>query len=344
MKTLPAEWAPQSGIMLTWPHVHSDWDENLEETEQVFIDIAKAISQQEIVLISCFDSTHRQHIEQILIERGVSTDRLQLHIQPSNDTWARDHGPITIIENNQPVLLDFKFNGWGGKYPAELDTQITRGLSQQGAFADIPVYSIPLILEGGSIDSDGEGSLITTEACLLTPTRNPEYNKTQLEQELKKHLGIKRILWLKHGHLEGDDTDSHIDMLARFCNTTTIAYSSCDDPADSHYNSLQKMRSELEELTTIDGKPYRLIPLPIPGAKYDAAGKRLPGSYANFLIINNAVLVPVYDDPMDQVALDNLSQAFPQRVIMAINCLPLIQQYGSLHCLSMQLPSGVLPE
>ena len=350
MKCLPAEWAPQSAVLLTWPHAHGDWANNLTQTEHVFLQLVSTISQYESVIISCYDEAHRKQIQQQLQAQGIDKERFQLYIQTSDDSWARDHGPITIIDSNindqqnpkQVCLLDFQFNGWGNKYPATQDNRISQGLYQQRAFVDIKMKSIPMVLEGGSIESDGKGTLLTTEACLLNPTRNPDLNKKQIEQQLIHYFGINRILWLKHGYLEGDDTDSHIDMLARFCSPDTIAFTSCEDPTDTHYKPLQEMEKELRTFKTASGVPYRLIPLPLPTAIYNNQDKRLPASYANFLIINKAVLLPVYNDPMDQVAIKNLQQAFPGRTVIAINCLPIIQQYGSLHCLTMQLPEGVL--
>ena len=339
---LPAEWAPQSGVMLTWPHAHSDWGPILSDVEPAFIGIASAVTRFEQLLVSAFDATHQAHIESLFAQANIASDRYRIFIQPSNDTWARDHGPITVIENGQPRLLDFVFNGWGGKFDASLDTQINRGLLQQGAFAnDCSMQTFDFVLEGGSLDSDGEGSLLTTSHCLLTPTRNPDYDRAKVETYLKQLFGLKRILWLNHGELAGDDTDSHIDMLARFCDANTIAYTSCDDEQDIHFEPLARMREELEQFTTLDGKPYKLVALPIPAAIYDDE-QRLPASYANFLIINKAVLLPVYGDANDEVARSRLQAVFPEHEVITVNCRQVIRQYGSLHCLTMQLPADVL--
>ena len=198
------------------------------------------------------------------------------------------------------------------------------------------------MLEGGAIDTDGFGSLLTTTRCLLESARNPEMDKVALETCFHEVLGIERILWIDHGMLLGDDTDGHVDMLARFCSPHDIAYLQCTDPGDAHYGELSSMEQQLRSFLAHDGTPYTLHPLPMPGAVYSDAGERLPASYANFLIINHAVLVPVYDDPADQQSLGVLQRCFPDREIIAINCLPLIQQYGSLHCATTQLPEGVL--
>jgi len=329
--------------MLTWPHTHGDWAARLSTVEPVFVAIAQAVSRYEQVLIGCYDNTHREHIEGQLRAAGVDPARAVLRVVASNDTWARDHGPLTVLCQNEPTLLDFGFNGWGGKYPHDLDDTITRRLYETGVFGATPLETVGLILEGGSIEVDGAGTLLTTARCLLAPTRNPTLTRTQLQQQLQESLGLNRILWLHHGYLAGDDTDSHIDTLARFCDARTIAYVACDDPADEHYKELKAMETELQSFRAANGTPYRLVPLPWPGAKYNEDGERLPATYANFLIVNDAVLVPTYDDPADAVALARLKGCFTDREIVAINCLPLVYQYGSLHCVTMQLPAGVLP-
>ncbi|MHB8345731.1 MAG: agmatine deiminase family protein [Acidiferrobacterales bacterium] len=341
---LPPEWAPQSGVMLTWPHGRSDWAPFLAAVEPVFVEITRSIANHEIVVVVCFDAAHRAHVEQQLLKAGVAAGQLAFAIAPSNDTWARDHGPIGVICRNRPLLLDFGFNGWGGKYPADLDNAISRHLARQGAFRSTPLEPVELVLEGGSIEVDGSGSLLTTARCLLAPTRNPKISREQLERQLGDWLGITRVLWLHHGYLAGDDTDSHIDTLARFCDVDTIAYVACDDPADEHYTELAAMEQELRALRTRTGDPYRLVALPWPRARYDEHGERMPATYANFLIINDAVLVPAYDDPADGLAMERLGVCFPDRTIISVPCLPLIRQHGSLHCVTMQLPAGVLAD
>jgi agmatine deiminase len=247
-----------------------------------------------------------------------------------------------VLCRNEPTLLDYEFNGWGGKYAYALDNLITRRLHTQGAFGAAPLETVNLILEGGSIEVDGQGTLLTTARCLLAPTRNHGRTRAQIETTLAEQLGITRFLWLEHGYLAGDDTDSHIDTLARLCDANTIAYVTCDDPADEHYAELQAMEKELQAFRTAAGQPYRLVPLPWPRARYDDGGARMPATYANFLIINDAVLVPTYDDPADQIALERLRDCFPGRTVIGIDCLPLIYQHGSLHCVTMQIPAGVL--
>jgi len=339
--SLNAEWSQQSAVMLAWPHRDSDWRDNLANAERVYRDLVTQITRFEAVLLLYLDDDHCRHIRTILANTTVDMSRIHWAAVASNDTWARDFGPITVTDSGHPVLLDFTFNGWGKKYAADRDNQVTGRLHADGCFGNLPLRTIDFVLEGGSIDSDGQGSLLTTRHCLLTPTRNPNHTEQDIEALLKTHLGAERILWLNHGELQGDDTDSHIDMLARFCSPEIIAYTSCDDPEDEHYPPLQAMHKELQQLRQRDGSHYRLVALPIPAAKY-ADGRRLPASYANFLIINAAVLLPVYDDPADAIAIARLQQCFPDREIITINCLPLIRQSGSLHCVTMQLPEGVI--
>ena len=338
----PAEWAPQDGVLLTWPNDRGDWAPYLAQVEPVFIDIAREVALRERLIISCYDKAHCQQVRTRLQAAGVNMTRVALHAIPANDTWARDHGPITVYADAKPRLLDFVFNGWGGKYNAELDNQITPQLVAAGAFASTSEV-IDLVLEGGGIETDGAGTLLTTTSCLLAPTRNPQLTQLELEDRLRALLGVERILWLNNGHLEGDDTDGHIDTLARFCAVDTIAYQGCDDPQDLHYPTLSALAGELRGLQTPDGHPYRLVALPWPQPKVDKSGQRLPATYANFLIINGAVLVPTYNDPADTGALTVLQACFPDRTIVPIDCSALILQYGSLHCVTMQLPQGVLP-
>ena len=338
---LPAEWAPQDAILLTWPHADSDWRPWLDQADRAFAALAVAISRYETVLINGHDDPHSQHVRGLLATAGADLERCRLYLAPSNDVWARDHGPITVYRDGRPVLLDFRFNGWGGKYPCDLDDRITARLHALGAFGVTPREPVNLILEGGGIETDGQGTLLTTAECLLNPNRNG-LDQATLEQRLRDTLGFTRILWLRHGHLAGDDTDSHVDTLARFGDPRTIIHQGCTDPADPHFEPLQAMAEELRAFRTADGEPYRLIELPLPAARYDENGERLPAGYANFLILNGAVLMPTYDDPLDGTALERLRGCFPEREVVGIPCATLIRQYGSLHCATMQLPAGVL--
>ena len=339
-RRLMAEWEHQSAVMLTWPHDQTDWAWILDAVDVVYRNICHAIARREQLLIIYRDSQHKKHIEHVIADKAT-LQRCVFVQASSNDSWARDHGPISVMQNNKPVLLDFQFNGWGNKYESALDNAINQKIQQQHKF-NCELRTLPMILEGGSLESDGAGGLLTTEQCLLTPTRNPELNKSAIENILRAEFGITRFLWLSAGHLAGDDTDAHIDTLARFCDLQTIAYCSCDDVKDEHFTGLKTMEQQLQAFRTEDNTPYKLIALPIPAARYADDGRRLPATYANFLIINEAVLVPVYNDKNDAVALANLRRAFPQHSVEAIDCSAIIKQYGSLHCLTMQLAAGVI--
>ena len=337
---LPAEWHRQSAMQLTWPHSATDWQADLPAVTACFRQIAHEIASRQPLLIVCHDVDEVR--EQLNYEANLMP--FSLHQFPSNDTWARDHGGITVLEDGKPVVLDFQFNGWGLKFPANLDNQLTQQLYESGAFsAQVGYRSMKhLVLEGGSLESDGEGTLLTTEACLLAPNRNDTLTKAEIEAVLLESFGLQRVLWLRHGYLAGDDTDSHIDTLARFCDTRTIAYVRCEDTADEHYEALRQMEKELRALRTLEGEPYRLIPLPMAEAVYDEAGHRLPATYANFLIINEAVLLPFYGTAQDAVAQAQLQKIFPNSEVVGVDCQALIRQHGSLHCVTMQYPEGTV--
>ena len=335
---LPAEWHPQSAIQLTWPHENSDWGYMLEEVTACFVNIAVEILKRQKLIIVC-NETATVSFE--LSQVDANTDNLILVELPTNDTWARDHGGITIIRNGQKQIYDFTFNGWGLKFAANHDNQITRGLFEKKIFGDdIHLFNkMDFVLEGGAIESDGQGTLLTTSECLLSPNRNSYYAKDAIEEYLMRSFGLDRVLWLDHGYLAGDDTDSHIDTLARFCDENTIAYVKCDDEEDEHYEALKKMEEQLKTFVDFEGKPYNLIALPMARAVYDDDAQRLPATYANFLIMNDAVLLPFYNDKeTDEQARQVLQQAFATREIIGIDCTTLIQQHGSLHCVTMQYP------
>ena len=270
-------------------------------------------------------------------------NRVRPLIIPTNDTWARDFGAIFVRDGNTNVCCDFKFNGWGLKFAADKDNLITGAMTCKNIFADEVSYlnRLNFVLEGGSLETDGEGTLLTTAECLLSPNRNGQWDRIAIEEYLKQTLGLKRVLWLNNGSIAGDDTDSHIDTLARFCNPETIAYAKCYDKKDVNFEPLSYMEDELKTFLTSDGKPYKLVPLPMPEAIY-FDGERLPATYANFLIINNAVLVPTYSSPRDKEAIEILSALFPEREVVGINCNALIKQHGSLHCVTMQFPAGTV--
>lgn len=334
----PAEWEPQDAILLAWPTATSDWAETIEDIEAVFVELATAISRYERVIIV---GKGANYIHDKLDHTVATLGNISCHVMDTNDTWARDFGPLCVYKNREPLLYDFGFNGWGLKFAADQDNQINRRLYDNHVFS-CPMLTQGLILEGGSIESDGAGTMLTTSQCLLSPNRNPQLNKEEIEAIFARQFGTKQVLWLDHGYLAGDDTDSHIDTLARLCPNNTILYTACTDKTDEHFSALHKMEQQLATFRTLAGQPFTLHALPWPQAQFDTDGQRLPATYANFLIINGAVLVPIYNDPADSLALATIQSAFPGHEIIGINCNPVIVQHGSLHCLTMQLPQGTL--
>ena len=302
----------------------------LGEITATYHEIAREIAQREKLLI-------------VAPEGAQPIINCQLSIINSNDTWARDHGFITLTDDEgHHRLLDFCFNGWGEKFPAELDNAINRRLYDEGKLGGDYVDCLDFVLEGGSIESDGRGTVFTTTGCLLAPHRNQPLTKAQIEERLKRDLHAERILWIDHGNLTGDDTDGHIDTLVRICPDDTLLYMGCDDPDDEQYDELRLMEEQLKTFRTIDGRPYRLKKLPMPRPIYDG-DDRLPATYANFLIINGAVLVPTYAQrDLDEEACRVIAKAFPDREIVPIDSRSIIRQHGSIHCCTMQFPAGVI--
>ena len=314
---LPAEWEAQSGVQLTWPHSQTDWAPMLSEVTKTYEEMSREIKRHEPVLVV-----------------GM----------PSDDTWARDHGFISLVsvQGSDIQLLDFCFNGWGEKFPAEQDNALNRRIYDSGALVGQYVDHLDFVLEGGSIESDGQGTIFTTSSCLLAPHRNQPLTREQIEQRLKDYLYADRVLWIDHGRLTGDDTDGHIDTLVRIAPNDTLLYIGCDDPNDEQYDELQLMEQQLRTFRTTDGKPYTLKKLSLPRPIYND-GERLPATYANFLVINGAVLCPTYDQPdLDAEAMRIIGEAFPDREIVGIDCRSLIKQHGSLHCCTMQFPISCL--
>ncbi len=366
---LPAEWEYQEFVMLAFPHSETDWNYMLDEVCQCYYNVIHTILKYESVLVVCHNtdevrdyllpdlsdwqkdlSVNNRKIERFTDKNNISLILVEIE---TNDTWARDFGGITVFEYAEPqkeiycpmqqhinrIILDFGFNGWGLKFASNLDNLVTSKLltSATNVFAKYRYKDLRnIILEGGSIESDGQGTILTTEQCLLSQNRN-YLSKSEIEKLLTKHLGANHFLWLKNGALQGDDTDSHIDTLARLCNENTIAYIRCTDISDPHYDELKAMEDELKAFKTKDGLPYLLIPLPM-ADEVIFESERIPATYANFLIINNAVVMPSYNSPKDEIAKSLLEKAFPDRTIEMINCLPLIKQHGSLHCITMQFP------
>jgi agmatine/peptidylarginine deiminase len=341
---LPAEWHQQAFVQLTWPHKDTDWAPVLADAIDCFCNIAREVAKREPLLIV---AQYPDEAKEALLQRGITLNNITFVACPTNDTWARDHAFITCLNEQQKkaLLLDFQFNGWGLKFAANFDNQINKKILPQitSFYNEIPVEyqnHLDFVFEGGSIESDGEGTLMVTSSCLLAENRNNTLSQKDIEERLKQCFQARRVIWIHHSWLAGDDTDGHVDTVARFCSPTSIAYVKCDDPTDEHYEELQAMEQELLALRTLDGKPYTLYSLPLPDACYDEEGERLPATHANFLIINGAVLVPTYNQPdKDAVALAQLKKAFPDREIIPVDCLTLILQHGSLHCSTMQYPT-----
>jgi len=327
---MKAEWEKQSAVLMAFPHEETDWAENLEEALTPFIRIAQAIAYAQPVYIICKD-------KQSISDRFCSTRNMSFIEISTNDTWIRDYGYLSVEEGGETKLLDFTFDGWGGKFDALLDNQLNHALHKKGYLGVTALETVDFVLEGGSIESDGAGTILTTSRCLCNPNRNGGLSKDVVTSRLSSSLGCERILWLDHGYLAGDDTDSHIDTLVRFVDKVSIAYVKCDDKEDEHYSSLLKMEEELQSFRTIKDKPYRLIPLPMCEAKYDQEGNRLPATYANFLITNDALIYPVYNDRNDKKTGEIFKTLFPGREIIPVNCLKLIEEGGSLHCSTMQV-------
>lgn len=338
---LPAEWEPQDAVMLTWPHKNSPWNWILDDVVELYEALATVICDYADVVIAVPEG-QVDEVRSRLEAMGAPLEYIHLYPCASNDSWARDHGPLTVETPDGFKLLDFQFNGWGNKFPYDLDDQISRQLFAQNAFPHATIEAQDWVLEGGSVETDGQGTLLTTSSCLLNKNRNSDLSKADIEAHLMSAFGVQKINWLDYGFLAGDDTDGHIDTLARLCPDNTIVYTACDDEQDEHYDQLKKMEAQLQSFTNAKGEPYRLLPLPWAGEVLgDESNKRLPSTYANFLIINEAVLVPIYGLPMDEDALEVVSQAFPGYEIFGIPCRSLIEHGGSLHCITMQIPEGV---
>ncbi len=334
----PAEWHPQQAIQLTWPHKETDWNWILPDIQSLFIEMINIITQYEDVILSIPDEQTANELSPKLTKQPF---QCRFYICKSDDTWARDHGPIGVFENKKLVIEDYIFNGWGGKFDSTYDNQISDQLFQQHAYTAHTYENHNFILEGGSIESDGQGCLLTTRKCLLNTNRNASLNQAQIETYLKDALGSEKILWLRHGDLLGDDTDAHIDTLARFAPNNQIIFQGCDDKQDEHFDELQAMKAELSQLTNTLNQPFTLVELPWPSAIYEKQdNQRLPATYANFLFINGALLLPVYGVEQDAQAIKVLTRALPNHKIIPINCATVIRQYGSLHCLTMQIPTA----
>lgn len=337
---LPAEWDSQSAVLVAWPHAGTDWAANLSDVESTYVALAHAVTRFQPLLVVVADDALRQHVQLRLRGAGVDMARVRLVVADYDDTWLRDSGPITQRAGDRYRLLDFRFTGWGGKFGASRDDLLIGALHAQRVFRNAEHERIDFALEGGAIEVDGNGTLMSTLICLHQ--RHPKLSEQALCERLGQVFSAAQVVLLKTGELEGDDTDAHIDTLARFAPDRTIVFQACDDALDPHYPSLAAMRDELAAMRDVDGHPYRLLPLPWAQPMHAADGRRLAASYANFLVINGAVLMPAYGDLADAEAKRVLARAFPGREIVAVPARSLIEQNGSLHCITMQLPEGVV--
>jgi len=336
---LPAEWEPQSAVLIAWPHAGTDWAERLAEVETTYVALAAAVTRFQKLVIVVADDALENHVRAQLREKNVDLSKVRFVALPYDDTWLRDSGPITLKGGERGFqLTDFRFTGWGGKFGAEQDDALVAGLVQAGVFGQAAHKRIDWALEGGGIESDGAGTVLTTWRCLVQ--RHPEQSREEMSAILRDGLHAGRVLWLDYGYLEGDDTDAHIDTLARFAPDDHIVFQACDQASDPHHEELQRMAAELAALRTADGRPYTLHPLPWAQPILDE-GRRLAASYANYLIVNGAVLVPAYGDAADDEAARIIGSAHPGREVVQVPCRPLIWQNGSLHCITMQLPAGL---
>lgn len=339
---LPAEWEPQWGILLTWPHEETDWKPYLNDIIETMTHMVREIIKYENVMIVAQNPD-------LIAEDLREHERVFITTFPTDDTWARDHGPISLMketaDDKRLCWLDFMFNGWGNKFPAAYDNMVPLKLLAYSHFleeAEIEDHQ-DFVLEGGSIECDGRGTLFTTSQCLMAPHRNQPLSREEITEQLKRRLRVERVVWLDHGNLVGDDTDGHIDTIVRIAPDDTLLYVGCDDDKDEQYEDFRALEQQLQTLRTEEGKPYRLLRLPMPEPIYEAeSGDRLPATYANFLILNGAVLVPVYGQPAnDELALSILRQAFPDRAMIPIDSRTIIRQHGSIHCLTMQIPGKI---
>ena len=332
---MPAEWESHRGTWLSWPHKEASWPGKFEPVPGIFAEMVKRLVPGEEVHINVRDAVMEQEVRVLLAGRAVPLGNVVFHHHPTNDAWCRDHGPIFVHRpDGSEVILDWGYNAWGNKYPLyDLDDVVPTRIGEE---LGIPVISPGMILEGGSIDVNGQGTLLTTEACLLNPNRNPSLSRERIEAQLRRYLGVRHILWLGDG-IEGDDTDGHIDDLTRFVGPRTVVTVIEENQADTNYQPLQENLELLRSMTDQDGEPLEIVTLPMPRPLYHE-DQRLPASYANFYIGNRVVLLPAYDPPRDAEACATLQRLFPDREVVAIDCTDLVWGLGAFHCVTQQWP------
>lgn len=336
---MPAEWQRHTATWLTWPKDPETWPDRVPQAEQIFLKIMAALSPHERINLLVDDARTEDAVRSRCIFAGA--ENIRFHQIVTVDSWIRDYGPNFVVNQAGGLAYnDWVFNAWGNKYEKlKKDDSIPARLEQ---VLTVPRFEPGIVMEGGSIEVNGAGCVLTTEQCLLNPNRNPQLSRAEIEKYLKDYLGVEKILWLGEG-IVGDDTDGHIDDIARFVAPNVIVCAVEDDPHDGNYEILQDNLKRLQEMTDVRGRPFKIIPLPMPGmvggASTDARNlDRLPASYANFYIANNVVLVPVFDHANDQRALETLERVFPTRKIVGINCEPLVWGMGTIHCLTQQQP------
>lgn len=332
---MPAEWEPHEGTWLAWPHNTDTWPTQLERVQKVWGEMIHALHVHEKVFLLVNDRAEETLVKKYLENMGITTNVFLYRI-PTVDVWMRDSGPIFVVNphTKQLAMTQWKFNAWGMKYPdLAQDTTVPQKINKH---LKLPVFRPNIVLEGGSIDANGHGTLLTTEQCLLHKNRNPQLSKKQVEQYLKDYLGVTNIIWLTEG-IVGDDTDGHVDDIARFVNPTTVVCAIEENSSDENYTALKKNYELLKNSKDQDGKKLQVIPLPMPRPVV-VDGQRLPASYANFLIANGVVLVPIFNDPQDKCALDILGRCFPTRKVIGLFCRDVVYGLGAIHCVTQQQP------
>jgi agmatine deiminase len=335
---MPAEWEPHRGTWLSWPHKQASWPGKFPPVPAIFARMVRHLADHEEVHINVAGPALEEEVRRLLADTGGDTGNVFFHYHPTNDAWCRDHGPIFIQRQIgstvEEAVVDWGFNAWGGKYPPyDLDDLIPTRIAEE---LGLPVFHPGIIMEGGSIDVNGRGTLLTTEACLLNPNRNPELGRADIEDCLRGYLGVSHILWLGEG-IAGDDTDGHVDDLTRFVDATTVVTVVEEDPADENYEPLQANLERLHGMTDQEGRALRVVTLPMPRALWHE-GQRLPASYANFYIANGVVLLPTYDPSRDGEATATLQHLFPDREVIGIDCTDLVWGLGAFHCVTQQWP------
>lgn len=340
---IPPEWHPHTATQLHWPSNRQTWPgERLQRIEEVYLDIVEVLLEYEPIHLFVENEIIHKRVLKLFHKRQINIQHVTFHLQPINDVWARDCGPIFVhrqFEGQEEfAIIDWEYNAWGGKYtPFEDDNRLPEYFASQ---YNIKRFEPGMVLEGGSIETNGNGILLTTESVLLNPNRNPGMSKSEIEQQLKDYLGVEKIIWLKEG-LAGDDTDGHVDDVARFLNKTTILAMVAEDPADVNYDVLTKNLEILSQATDQKGDAFQIEMLPMPQTKVEEitvdGSEYVPASYANFYIANGVVLVPTYEDRFDQKALNLFDQYFPGRDVVGIPCTDLVWGQGSIHCITQQL-------